>query len=300
MKYIIAGDGSMPLKEIPDVAAELADPDEALYVCGPNSRYRVGETLLGANSFGTFVVAVPNEDVAADLPPDLQGGADDVVLWDIEAELLSLDPSTVEVLALIPADDQPVDEFLEELIEAALGAGVRCRAMNEQMFEIAIGDDEPQEAPAPAAAPVEDEAPTPEPEDAAEEEEGEVVIPTASEMESMPRAELKILAKKVGAQPADWRSKAAIIDAVLQSASDARGEDPYENSGTDLDALAAEAEALAEPETIRVEGMIVPIPGLTSQIVSEEQARLSAVLSKLLADMVGCINEARAALEDLD
>ena len=154
----------------------------------------------------------------------------------------------------------------------------------------------PAEA-APAAAPVEDEAPAAEPEEAADED---VVIPTASEMESMPRAELKILAKKVGAQPSDWRSKAAIIDAVLQSASDARGEDPYENSGTDLDALAAEEEALAEPETVRVEGMIVPIPGPTSQIVSEEQARLSAVLSKLLADMVACINEARAALEDLD
>ena len=66
MKYIIAGDGSMPIKEIPDVVAELADPEEAVYICGPKTRYRVGETLLGTGAFGNFVVAVPNEDMAAD------------------------------------------------------------------------------------------------------------------------------------------------------------------------------------------------------------------------------------------
>lgn len=302
MRYIIAGDGTLPLKEIPDVIEELnpSSGDEVVYICGKGTRFKVGETLM--DGFETFVVAVPNEEVAADLSPKLQG-ATDIVLWDPEVDLIPHAPSGVEVLALIPAAGEPADVFLEELVEAALSIGVRCRAMNEQMYDLDVetpGDPEVDTAePVPEAVSrgLAEEVPEAEP----------VEIPTAAAMEAMPRADLKALAKAVHAVPEDWRSKQKIITAILQTQVDADTTEPYEapSSLPDLAQLEAEVAALPEPEapeTVRIEGIEVPIPTGASPVQSESLLGegLVSVLEGLLTDMSRVINDAREALKALD
>jgi hypothetical protein len=215
MKYLVVGNGFMHLTEVPDVLADLKDPEELMYVATKQSKINIGETLVASKVFKTVVVAVTDPADADDLPPRLKG-ADDIILWDAKHDL----KGEIELLALVPSDDETVDEFLDSTVEKALSLGIRCRAMNQQMHDLTIVDPEPE---APAESSKAEEAATgtgpAEP----------VEIPSAAELDAMTRADLKTLAKAVEARPADWRSKKGIIEAILaKQVDDDAGEDPYE------------------------------------------------------------------------
>jgi hypothetical protein len=288
MKYIIAGSGSMPLKEIPDAVTDLfarGVPTEVVYVVGPDTRQAVGQTVLQMAEeleVPSLVVALVDETLGESLDERLDTLAHDVVLWD-DSEFLSALPD-VTIAALLPnSEDESVDEWLEALIDRALSHGVTCLAMNAQMFDIAL-DDTKGEAPVEEAAPepVEEAAP-----DAKLE-----ATPTAAELEALPRTELKAFAKSVNATPTDWRSKASIVTAILQQFADQQGAEPY---GFDLDALEEEVESVtAAPETIRVEGIEVPV-----KPSSPAAPTLSVVLGDLLTEISGAINTARKKLEEM-
>lgn len=289
MKYIIAGSGSMPLKEIPDAVTDLfarGVPTEVVYVVGPGTRQAVGQTVLQMAEeleVPSLVVALVDETLGESLDEKLDTLAHDVVLWD-DSEFLSALPD-VTIAALLPdPPDEPVDEWLEDLVDRALPHGVTCLAMNAQMFDIALNDLKEEEAPVEEAAPepVEEAAP-----DAKSE-----AAPTAAELEALPRTELKAFAKSVNATPTDWRSKASIVTAILQQFADQQGAEPY---GFDLDALEEEVESVtAAPETIRVEGIEVPV-----KPSSPAAPTLSVVLGDLLTEISGAINTARKKLEEM-
>jgi hypothetical protein len=213
MKYLVVGSGEMPIKEVVDVLADLKDPDELMYVYTESSA-EVGTALANSEVTKTFVVAVTDPDHVQKLP-DMLAEADDIVLWDAKHDL----KGEIELLALIPSDDETVDEFLDSTVEKALSLGIRCRAMNQQMHDLTIVDPEPE---APAESSKAEEAATgtgpAEP----------VEIPSAEELDAMTRADLKTLAKAVEARPADWRSKKGIIEAILAKQVADAGEDPYE------------------------------------------------------------------------
>jgi hypothetical protein len=288
MKYIIAGSGSMPLKEIPDAVTDLFShgvPTEIVYVVGPDTRQAVGQTVLQMAEeleVPSLVVALVDETLGESLDEKLDTLAHDVVLWD-DSEFLSALPDVTIAALLSNSEDESVDEWLEALIDRALPHGVTCLAMNAQMFDIAL-DDTKGEAPVEEAAPepVEEAAP-----DAKLE-----AAPTAAELEALPRTELKAFAKSVNATPTDWRSKASIVTAILQQFADQQGAEPY---GFDLDALEEEVESVtAAPETIRVEGIEVPV-----KPSSPAAPTLSVVLGDLLTEISGAINTARKRLEEM-
>ena len=285
MRYIVAGDGSMPLKEIGDVPKDLAvsDADELFYVLGAGTKFKVGESLLGSGAFGKVIVAVLDEALAAELSPDLSKGADDIVLFDPEEDLTG----EYVVLALLPGADDPDDTFLEDLVQTALDDGQRCLAMNEQLYDLAVEPGE--DAPAEAAA---EEAPD-EPEAA---DDGPVGIPTVAEMEALTRNDLKALAKSVGAKPADWRQKDAIINGILATQVD-QGE-PFGEPEVDLDALAAEVEEIPAEATETLvasdEAAFTPGPGF-----STPEGAQSEILDTLLADIVVAIQKCRASLRGM-
>lgn len=238
----------MPKKEISDVLQDLSPaPTEIVYVVTKESRVAVGESVVALDGRQFPVtVAVETPELSEDLTAGLNA-ADDVVLWDPGAELLA---EKTEVLALVPAEDAPVDELLEGVVETALARGIRCRAMNEQLYDINF-DEEDGEVPAAATA----EPVSPQPDPAPEGAEGPVEIPSASEMEAMSRADLKALANQVDARPTDWRSKKGIIEAILVKQVEDKGDDPYDgaaeepvDSGSALDDLADQLKELATDE----------------------------------------------------
>lgn len=248
MKYIVVGSGSMPLKEIPDVLNDLADPTEVVYVVTPTTRTKVGDAIVASGVFPQTTVAVVEASMVDDLPPTL-AGADDIVLWNAAAELL---PGS-EVLAMVPAEDEPVDEFLEGVIEAALEQGLRCRAMNEQLYDIAMdgaeGSVEQPVEKSVTADPIAEQPPA---------QDEPVVIPPLAELEAMSRSDVKELAKKVDAKPTDWRSKKAIIEAILAKQVDDAAEEPYP--------VPAQAESSEE-----VEGAIESLEELTEKLRELEE-----------------------------
>lgn len=277
MRYLLAGDGTMPLKEIPDVLQDLkiTEDDELFYVFTKGTRFKVGEAILSSGLFGTFTVAVVEEELADELTPDLGKEADDIVLFEPETDL----DGEYVVLALLPGADDPDDTFLEDLVFTAQDGGNRCLAMNEQLYDLAA---EPEDGAAPAedapAAPA-DEEPV----------EAEVVedtapagIPTVAEMEALTRGDLKALAKSVNAQPVDWRSKKAIIDGILETQTD-QGE-PFA--------------APAEPE-VDLDALEAEVGTISSSTYLGDGEASTTVIDKLLADIVVAIQVARKALKDL-
>jgi hypothetical protein len=230
----------------------------------------------------SLVVALVDETLGGSLDEKLDTLAHDVVLWD-DSEFLSALPDVTIAALLSNSEDESVDEWLEALIDRALPHGVTCLAMNAQMFDIALNDLKEE-------APVEEAAPEPV-EEAAPDAKSEAA-PTAAELEALPRTELKAFAKSVNATPTDWRSKASIVTAILQQFADQQGAEPY---GFDLDALEEEVESVtAAPETIRVEGIEVPV-----KPSSPAAPTLSVVLGDLLTEISGAINTARKKLEEM-
>ena len=288
MRYIVAGDGSMPLKEIGDVPKDLAvsDADELFYVLGAKTKFKVGESLLGSGAFGKVIVAVLDEALAAELSPDLAKGADDIVLFDPEEDLTG----EYVVLALLPGPDDPDDTFLEDLVQTALDDGQRCLAMNEQLYDLAVepGEDAPVEAEPEAAA---EEAP-----DEPNEPGDPVGIPTVAEMEALTRNDLKALAKSVGAKPADWRQKDAIINGILATQVD-QGE-PFGEPKVDLDALAAEVAEIPDEATDNVTELPVqrPITFSSPALTAPDPDIQIEILDTLLADIIVAIQKCRAEL----
>jgi hypothetical protein len=286
VRYIIVGNGSMSIKEIPDVLAELKPDADVVYVVAEGTRTRVGESILEREAFSRFYVALSDPGLMDSLPVTLVDGASDVFVWDARMDMVEFAPE-VELIALLPSEDDPEDEFLEAVVDAAVAANIRCRAMNEQMYDLIVDEGE---------GPVQEEAPEPVQEEApAEEPPVEIVVPTAAEMESMPRADLKALAKAVGAVPADWRSKAAIINAVLETQTSG---DPYElPSEPDLDTIAAEVAELQETQRpLLEEAEEAPVQETIPELSLEQ---MSQVLQDLLGDIAVRIDQARSVLKEM-
>ncbi len=207
MKYIVAGTGSMPLKEVRDALEDLPDRDTVVYLAEAGTRIGIGEQIQSSGLFKEFFLSVDKESTFDGLlgsHDELIAGSEDVLQWDLKADLLG-STEEVQVLALFNGEEE-TDAFIFQIVEAALDAGIRCRAFNNQMYDIQLNDapaepiaelvEEIQEAVAVTA-----DIPTPD--------------LTLDEIKALNRSELKAFAKGIGASPSDWRVRSDILDAVI-------------------------------------------------------------------------------------
>jgi hypothetical protein len=207
VKYIVAGTGSMPLKEVRDALEDLPDRDTVVYLAEAGTRIGIGEQIQSSGLFKEFFLSVDKESTFDGLlgsHDELIAGSEDVLQWDLKADLLG-STEEVQVLALFNGEEE-TDAFIFQIVEAALDAGIRCRAFNNQMYDIQLNDapaepiaelvEEIQEAVAVTA-----DIPTPD--------------LTLDEIKALNRSELKAFAKGIGASPSDWRVRSDILDAVI-------------------------------------------------------------------------------------
>ena len=287
-KYIIAGTGSMPVKEAKEALFSLGG-GEAVLVFHPDQAIKFCETVLKSSNFDETVLALT--DTAHDdiLPPQLDEAAGDVVSWDAEYELG--EDADITLLVLSTGTE---DAFLHDLVEKSLEAGIRVRALNDQLYDVTLAADltlpskdyeeREQLDPEPDEAPTEGEGPVPE-------------IPSSAELQKMSRNDLKELAQKVGVVPEDRRQKDSYIDALLeaQAPEDDGYEAPSEDDGADLDRM---AEQLNEVEAVKVEGVDVQIPDISSRQIDGHApvGEIQQALDDTLAALETAIREIRSRL----
>ncbi len=197
----------MPLKEVRDALEDLPDRDTVVYLAEAGTRIGIGEQIQSSGLFKEFFLSVDKESTFDGLlgsHDELIAGSEDVLQWDLKADLLG-STEEVQVLALFNGEEE-TDAFIFQIVEAALDAGIRCRAFNNQMYDIQLNDapaepiaelvEEIQEAVAVTA-----DIPTPD--------------LTLDEIKALNRSELKAFAKGIGASPSDWRVRSDILDAVI-------------------------------------------------------------------------------------
>jgi hypothetical protein len=280
VKYIVAGTGSMPLKEVRDALEDLPDRDTVVYLAEAGTRIGIGEQIQSSGLFKEFFLSVDKESTFDGLlgsHDELIAGSEDVLQWDLKADLLG-STEEVQVLALFNGEEE-TDAFIFQIVEAALDAGIRCRAFNNQMYDIQLNDapaepiaelvEEIQEAVAVTA-----DIPTPD--------------LTLDEIKALNRSELKAFAKGIGASPSDWRVRSDILDAVIDRLElvvvlpeESIVEDSTDD--VDLDQLSDEIAALDDH-------------GVDVETVSIVSIDVSQVLADLLDSITAAITEASNVL----
>ena len=267
----------MPLKEVRDALEDLPDRDTVVYLVEAGTRVAIGEQIQSSGLFKEFFLSVDKESTFDGLlgtHDDLIAASEDVLQWDLKADLLG-STEEVQVLALFNGEEA-TDAFIFQIVEAALDAGIRCRAFNNQMYDIQLND-----APADPVAELVEEI------QEAVAVTADVPAPdlTLDEIKALNRSELKAFAKGIGASPSDWRVRSDILDAVIDRLElvvvlpeESIVEDPTDD--VDLDQLSDEIAALDEY-------------GSGVEVVT---ADVSQVLADLLDSITAAITEASKVL----
>ena len=161
-------------------------------------------------------------------------------------------------LLLVPVDPSfadPEDEYLAGLTGGASLLGIAAKCFNGQMYDVEV--EAVEEAPAAEEQPVE------------------------QDLESMPMADLKALAKDLGAEPENWRSRKAIV-AAIQAPDDGPAPEPMDtievSNTVEEPQQAPDDEYLSEQATMNVDEW------LRSIVRDELVSLLTGVLSQLLDD----------------
>jgi hypothetical protein len=272
VKYIVAGTGSMPLKEVRDALEDLPDRDTVVYLAEAGTRIGIGEQIQSSGLFKEFFLSVDKESTFDGLlgsHDELIAGSEDVLQWDLKADLLG-STEEVQVLALFNGEEE-TDAFIFQIVEAALDAGIRCRAFNNQMYDIQLND-----------APTEPVAELVEEIQEAVAVTADIPAPdlTLDEIKALNRSELKAFAKGIGASPSDWRVRSDILDAVIDRLElvvvlpeENTVEDPTDD--VDLDQLSDEIAALDEYGS----GVEV-VPADVSQVLADLLDSITAAITE--------------------
>jgi hypothetical protein len=208
MEYIVVGPGTMPLKEIRAVVADIMESDPAAVfgavVSGPittENTIKTVESVFKSSGFLTpseagnslaLYLDESNHDESLDnMLPELASLCA-VYEWDAEGMFAGADEWPIKLLVLTPQQGTPYPQELTDLIRKAIKSGIPAMAFNEQMYELTESGSE------------------------------------SEELQELSRDELKAMALKAGVTAEDWRSKDSIIEALGGNVAETSNEKPVE------------------------------------------------------------------------
>jgi hypothetical protein len=244
MLYLLTGKGAMPPKEATTVLSQLLERAEA-------------EAAESGQEELEFWLAVDSDHIDREQriwPAVSQWATDnDIYVADTGNALKLLESERDTTLLLVPVDPSfadPEDEYLAGLTGGASLLGIAAKCFNGQMYDVEV--EAVEEAPAAEEQPVE------------------------QDLESMPMADLKSLARGLGAEPENWRSRKAIIAAI---------ESPDEQPAPEpLDVIEV-SNTVEDPEDSLDDQTAVQVDEWLRSIVRDELVSLlTSTLSRLLED----------------
>ena len=215
MEYIVVGPGTMPVKEIRAVVADIMESDPGAVfgavISGPittENTIKTVESVFKSSGFLTpseasetlaLYLDEKNHDEALDaMLPELASLCS-VYEWDAD-ELFSYGESSgwpIKLLVLAPQQGTPYPQELTDLIRKAIKHGIPAMAFNEQMYELT--DSEPE----------------------------------SDDLQDLSRDQLKAMALRAGVTAEDWRSKDSIIEALAGTVPEIPAEMPLEAAVSD-------------------------------------------------------------------